>query len=530
MADELLIGLDAGTSMIKAVAFDLDGRQIATACEPNTFDRDTSGRVVEQDLEQTWTRTARTLQKLGGSVPDLARRTAALAITGQGDGTWLIDGAGRPVAPAWLWLDTRAAPIVEELEASGTRAAIGRHTGCGLNAANQSGQLVWLKRNRPELLARATTAFHCKDWLYFRLTGRRAIDPSEAVFTFGDWRRRDYAPEVLELLGLTAEARLLPEIVEGGEHYDLLEGEAAAAVGLRHGTPVVLGYVDVICSALGGGLFAPQARAAASIIGSTGVHMTLEPTETLQPSMPPSGYVMAFPVPGFTAQMQSNMAATLNIDWITALVGEAIALAGERPAPREILQRLDARVLEARPGAALYHPYIDRAGERGPFFDARARAQFFGLSNAVGLAELVRSVYEGLCLAARDCYEAMSCRPAELRVAGGGARSRALRSILASVLGIPVRESHREEQGAAGAAMIAAVSVGAQPDMQAACRLWVEPTLGERIAPDPALRARYDGLYALYRDLRTAAPPHWAALAALEAVPEELLLAREATS
>ncbi|MPZ12436.1 MAG: carbohydrate kinase, partial [Kiloniellaceae bacterium] len=507
MAGDLLIGLDAGTSMIKAVAFDLEGRQVATACEANVFSRDPSGRIVEQDAEQTWDRTVRTLRRLGEAVPDLARRTAALAITGQGDGTWLIDGAGRPVAPAWLWLDTRAAPVVEELERTGARTVIGRYTGCGLNAANQSGQLVWLKRHQPELLARAATAFHCKDWLYFQLTGRRATDPSEGVFTFGDWRSRRYAPEVLELLGLTAESRLLPEIVEGTEQHDRLDEAAAAAIGLRAGTPVVLGYVDVICSALGGGLYAPHDHAAASILGSTGVHMILEPTAAIRPGVPASGYIMAFPVPGFTTQMQSNMASTLNIDWIVSLISEAAGLAGNRPEPRDILRSLDAQVLDARPGAALYHPYIDRAGERGPFFDARARAQFFGLSNAVGLAELVRSVYEGLCLAARDCYDAMSCRPSELRVAGGGARSRALRTILASVLGIPVRESHRDEQGAAGAAMIAAVSIGALPDMDAACRLWVEPTLGERIAPDPALSGRYDRLYALYRDLRIAAPP-----------------------
>ncbi|SMF21916.1 erythritol kinase (L-erythritol 4-phosphate-forming) [Tistlia consotensis] len=529
MARDLLIGLDAGTSMIKAVAFDLAGRQLAAAATPNAYRRDPGGRIVEQDLEETWERTARTLGQLAEALPDLAGRTAALGVTGQGDGTWLIDAAGRPVAPAWLWLDTRAAPVVEELAASGARAALGRLTGCGLNASNQSGQLVWLKRHRPELLERAATAFHCKDWLYFRMTGRRATDPTEGVFTFGDWRRRGYAAEALALLGLEAERRLLPEILDGTRAHDPLAAEAAAALGLPAGTPVVLGYVDVICSALGGGLHAPEGRAAVSLLGSTGMHMTLGPSEAIRPAEPANGYLMAFPVPGRTAQMQSNMAGTLNIDWLVGLVGEAAALAGgAEPATPELLAALDGRVLAARPGAALYHPYIDRAGERGPFFDARARAQFFGLSNAVGLGELARTVYEGLCFAARDCYDAMSCRPDEVRVAGGGARSRALRGLLASVLGLPVRESLREEQGAAGVAMIAGVAVGALADMDEACRRWVEPALGERLLPDPALAARYDGLYALYRELRAAAPPHWAALAALDAAPENRQEARSA--
>lgn len=530
MARDLLIGLDAGTSVIKAVALDLHGRQLAMACEANVYSRDDSGRIVEQDLEETWNLTVRTLRRLAEAVPDLAGRAAALAVTGQGDGTWLIDADGEPMAPAWLWLDTRAAPIVEELEQSGARAAIGRVTGCGLNASNQSGQLVWLKRHRPALLARAATVMHCKDWLYFRLTGRRATDPTEGAFTFGDWRSRRYSPDVLQLLGLQDEERLLPEIVDGTRDTDPLDERAARATGLPTGLPVVLGYVDVICSALGGGLYAPEGGAALSLLGSTGMHMTLGPSAEVRPSEPASGYVMAFPVPGTTAQMQSNMAGTLNVDWLVSLIGEAAGLCGERPGSAAILDRLDGRVLSARPGAALYHPYIDRAGERGPFFDARARAQFFGLSNAAGLGELVRSVYEGLCFAARDCYDAMSYRPRELRVAGGGARSRALRSLLASVTGLPVRESHRAEQGAAGAAMIAAVAIGALPEMDTACRLWVEPSLGECIQPDPALRRRYDELYALYRELRSVAPPHWAALAAIEQSREDAPQVKEVAS
>ena len=117
-------------------------------------------------------------------------------------------------------------------------------------------------------------------------------------------------------------------------------------------------------------------------------------------------------------------------------------------------------MLEAKPCAALYHPYIHEAGERGPFIDAAARAQLVGLSTRTGYLDLVRSVYEGLGLAARDCYGAMGHVPEEVRVAGGAARSKALKAILASVLGAPVRESSRQEAGAAGAAMMAAVAVG----------------------------------------------------------------------
>lgn len=513
MSRDLIVGLDSGTSVSKAVAFDLGGRQLAETGEPNLYRRDNSGTTVEQDMVETWRRATRVLRALGDKIENLRDRIAALAVTGQGDGTWLIDDAGEPVAPAWLWLDSRAAPIVEEFAANGVRSAVFRFTGCGMNASNQSGHLVWLKRERPEILERSATALHCKDWLYYKLTGVRATDPSEGVFTFGDFRSRAYADEVTDALGLAEERRLLPELVDGTLRHDPLTTEAAAATGLAAGTPVVLGYVDVVCSALGGGLYTPNGEAALTIVGSTGMHMTLAPTGDIVLSDDPSGYSMSFPVPGMTSRMQSNMAGTLNIDWIVDLACEAVERAGYQPERRTMLAALDGAVLEAAPGAALYHPYIDRAGERGPFFDVRARAQFFGLSNAAGLGELVRSVYEGLGFAARDCYGAMGCMPGEIRVAGGAARSTAFKHILASVLERPVRESNRGEAGAAGAAMIASVAIGAFSDMDEACRRWVEPTLGETIAPDPGLKPLYDGLFDLYLHLRRAAPPHWARLA-----------------
>ena len=216
--------------------------------------------------------------------------------------------------------------------------------------------------------------------------------------------------------------------------------------------------------------------------------------------------------------MQSNMAATLNIDWVVDLVREGVGLLdGREVSRREALLALDARVLDARPGAALYHPYILDAGERGPFVDVNARAQLSGLTSGVRLLDLVRSVYEGLALAARDCYAAIGHRPDEIRLAGGAARSQALRSILASALGAPVRLSAREEAGAAGAVMMAACAIGLYPDMAAACRTWVDPLLGEAVPPDPDLAALYDRLYPVYAEIHHVMRPVWARLAAARA-------------
>jgi erythritol kinase len=517
MTGELIIGVDAGTSVIKAVAFDLAGRQLELAAIPNRY-QELGGGAVEQDMARTWQDTAAVVRLLGDRIERLAERTVALAVTGQGDGTWLIDRAGEPVAPAWLWLDSRTAPIVEELERSGVRADLYRHTGCGLNACQQSVHLVWLKRHAPELLERAATACHCKDWLYFNLTGVRTTDSSEGTFTFGDFRTRRYAPAILEALDIAELRRLLPAMLDGTEATHPLTAAAARATGLRAGTPVCLGFLDVICTGLGGGLYDPGRSVGCSIVGSTGMHMRwLDSADRVELAPEPTGYTMAFPVPGSVAQMQSNMAATLNIDWIVDCAREAAAVLGLEVERKTALAALDARVLDGQAGAALFHPYIHEAGERGPFVEVAARATFTGLSTRIGFVDLVRSVYEGLALAARDCYQAIGHVPDEVRVAGGASRSRAFKTIFASVLDVPVREIAREESGAAGCAMMAAVAIGAERDMAAAVGTWVEPLLGDRIAPDPALASRYAALFPLYQETRQAMVPIWRGLAAARA-------------
>jgi len=248
---DVLIGIDAGTSVIKSVAFDLKGRQIASAAIPNAYE--TVGRTgAVQDMDRTWADTARTLVELAGKVENLASRVVAIAVTGQGDGTWLIDRDGQPVGKGWLWLDARAGDTVARLRETGGDAERFSHTGSGLAACQQGSQLRWMLDNAPEMLDGATTGFHCKDWLYFKLTGRRATDPSEACFTFGNFRERAYSDTVIDFLDLRKQTYLLPEIVDGATTHHALSDDAAALTGLPSGTPIVLGYVDVACTSLGG--------------------------------------------------------------------------------------------------------------------------------------------------------------------------------------------------------------------------------------------------------------------------------------
>jgi erythritol kinase (D-erythritol 1-phosphate-forming) len=514
-AREVIVGIDAGTSVIKSVAFDLAGRQIAVAARPNSFAQGPGGGA-EQDMARTWAETAETLAELMGRLPGGAGSVLAVAVTGQGDGTWLIDAAGEPVAPAWLWLDARAGPTAAGLAGSERHRRHYRATGTGISPCQQNAQLLCMKRQAPHLIERAATAFHCKDWLYFRLTGVRASDPSEAVFTFGDFRTRRYDDAVIDNLGLEAERRLLPPIVDGVRESHPLAPGAAAATGLPAGTPIVLGYVDFVTTAIGGGLLSSGGDAGCSILGSTGMHerFVASPDEVVL-NHEESGYVALLPYERSVAQIQSNMAATLNIDWMLDLARGLMRHEGLDRARHELVRSLDERVLAAAPLGAIYHPYISKAGERGPFMSPLARAQFTGFHSETGFYDMMRAVLEGLAFASRDCYSATGAIPAEIRLTGGAARSRAMRRILASVLARPVRIVEQDEAGAAGAAMIAATQQGVFPDMVSATETWASPRLSEPTAPDVALAGDYAAAFELYRDLRRSLAPAWERLDAI---------------
>jgi erythritol kinase (D-erythritol 1-phosphate-forming) len=509
MTDGVLIGIDAGTSVIKSVAFTLAGQQLGVASLPNIYQSMSDGGA-EQDMARTWADTAKTLSLLSEQIPNLAQRLIAISVTGQGDGMWLVGKQGEPIAPAWLWLDARSAQLAHTFVASPDHIDHFHRTGTAVNACQLSTQMAWMNIHRPEVLEKATAALHCKDWLYFKLTDHLATDPSEANFTFGNFRDRKYAAHILDQLGAGATKRLLPPIVDGTIEAHGLSMAAAQLTGLKAGTPVTLGYVDIVCSGLGGGLFDLSNKVGCTIIGSTGVHMRLQPdAKNVKLNAFQSGYTMAFPAPNMVAQIQSNMASTLNIDWLTDMAITVLAEHGVSRSRADILRGLDDQIL-AKPAAQnMYHPYISNAGERGPFMDSSARAMLqFNLRDR-DFVDLLRAVFEGICFAARDCYFMMGDMPQEIRVTGGAARSKAVRTILAGVLNSNVRTVLREESGAAGTAMIAAVQQKIYPSMQECVTHWVDTQLGPITSPDESLVKTYNTAFPHYKRTREALAPVW---------------------
>ncbi|WP_170915138.1 FGGY-family carbohydrate kinase [Enterovibrio nigricans] len=511
MNNAVIIGVDAGTSMIKAVAFDHQGTVLATASHPNPYVSHANGHV-EQDMLETWQVTADVISSLVEGNPEIRDRVIGLGITAQGDGTWLVDRDGVPVGPALLWLDSRASEIAQAISEGPDYDTLFSLTGTGVNACQQSCQLRWLQQHEPERVALAASAFHAKDWLYYCLTGVRAADPSEAVFTFGNFRTRNYEQEVLRILKLESLQHLLPPIVDGLEDAYPLTQDAAKRCGLPMGIPVTLGYVDVMCTALGGGLYDGHCtQSGCSIVGTTGMHIRLLPdAKAVRLSEEKTGYIMCFPEKGMLAQMQSNMSATLNIDWILDMVITVCNDLGVTLDRQALLKLIDDHP-PANAECVLFHPYISNAGERGPFLDPKARASFSGLDIHHSYYHLFLAVLEGLAFATWDCYRAMGDLPNEVRITGGAAHSQRFISLLASVLNRPIRRIDQQEAGAAGVAMMVAVKVGLYNDMASAAESWVKPRLLSSVQPDASLVHVYQSKRDLYLQTRTYFSPVWAA-------------------
>lgn len=504
-----LLGIDAGTSVIKSTIFDLDGREVAGAGRNVALlhpDDERSVRV-EQEMGAVWEGVQATVRESVAKAGCLPQEVAAVGVTAQGDGTWLVDAQGAPVRPAITWLDGRTGPLVRAAHESGLSRAVFAITGTALNTALQSLHLRWLAEHEAQSLARAAAALRAKDWIYLNLTGVVSTDESDASHTYFAAATRAYDPRVLDLLGIGELARLLPPARAAAENVAPLLPDVAAVLGLRPGTPVAAGPFDVAASDLGSGVLRPGD--ACTILGTAGIHqIVLEAGDA--PIVPPEnvGYTMCHAPAGRLVRLLPTMTGTLNLEWfireLWAAEFTAATAAGRDPWAE--LEEL-AQTVPFGSDGVLYHPYIDPAGERSPFVRPDARAQFTGITLRHTRATLLRAVYEGVILSALDCYRTLGRPVRSLKLAGGGARSPFWAQMFADALGCPVVTLEGSEAGARGAAINAGVAVGIYADYDAAVARTVRPA--REFTPAPGQEARWLELLDRYRCTYRAMFPVW---------------------
>lgn len=495
--ERLFLGLDLGTSAVKVGLFDAEGHLLRRARRTYPLYTPRPG-WAEQEPEEWWSAACDALQEVLAGVD--ADRVASVGLSGHAPSQVLVARDGRPLGRAIMWSDRRAATEATWLAERVTPEQARDWTDCAFitGVTQPAARLLWLKTHRPDDWARCAAVVHPKDFIALRLTGQTATDANSALCLFNPQTSR-YAAELLALLGVEPEK--LPPVLEPTAVLGYVTSEAAAATGLRPGTPVVIGTVDAWCDILGCGGITPGC--AVDVAGTSEV-VALVTAEAVDGE----GVFSAPLVEGrywIGGPMQAGGAA---LAWL------ARCFYGREQPDFDLMEEEASAVAPGAEGL-LFLPYLQ--GERAPVWDPKARGALVGLTDRHVRAHCARAVYEGMAFAVRDllerCRAAAGLAPEVLRVCGGGSTSAFWNQIKADVTGLPVQRVAVLDAACLGAALLAAVGAGAFRGLDEAAGAMVR--VADTFDPVLAHVSRYDGLFAAWGRLYPALRPVFSQLGRL---------------
>jgi len=476
------IGLDLGTSGLKAILIDDAQTVLAEASAPLAVSRPASGWSEQNPAD--WIAAADAAMRALGQAADLSG-VRGIGLSGQMHGATLLDAADRALRPCILWNDTRAAAEAAELDADPDfRALTGNIVFPGFTAP----KLVWVRRHEPEIFDKLAKVLLPKDYLRLHLTGAHVSDMSDSAGTsWFDTGARDWSDR---LLGKTGLGRAhMPDLVEGSAPTGTLRAALAQDWGLPAGVIVAGGAGDNAASGIGVGTVRPGEAFVS--LGTSGVLFAA--SDAYRPDAARAVHTFCHALPGLWHQMGVILAATDALNWFAGITGT-------RPdALTAALGPLQA------PSRTLFLPYL--GGERTPHNDAAIRGQFLHLDHASDRAALTRAVLEGVTHALRDCHDALTGTGTHidrLIAVGGGSRSDYWLQAIATSLGCPVDVPEAGDYGGAfGAARLGMMAVTG-----AGIELATPPPIARSIDPDTALHdaffdahQRYTAAYAAIKPL-----------------------------
>lgn len=491
-----LLGIDLGSSSIRAAIYGLDGTPLAIASRPtdkSVPDPSRPGEIVWPH-ERIWQNGCEAIREAIGRMPSDGRiEGVAVACLGM-DGL-PIDAEGRELYPFISWHDTRTIPQFEAWKAQFGERRQFLTTGNQLYTFNTAFRLQWMAGHRPEILAETSKWVLIGDYFNFKLCGRLATDYSMACSTLlFDPRAKSWSSEVLSAAGIDED--LLCDPLPSGTLLGGVGRQAAVATGLPEGTPVILGAHDYLCGVLPVGGHRPG-----TIVNVAGTWDVIQATTSVfEPALDMVGRGLNYEchaAPGEYSILGAAIGGAV-LDWYKAEFGN-----GEKGADWEDTQ---ARALRAGPAGLLFMPHL--AGANCPDFDPSSAGALVGLRSHHTRADVLAAIFQGLAFqnaAIVQTLESCGVGAARLVLVGGGGRNRDAVRTRANVLGRAIETSPLEETTALGAAMLAGVGTGAYADLDDAYAR-VHRT-GEVVEPDPAAAAefrRYMPHYlALYGALRS---------------------------
>jgi xylulokinase len=472
-----LVGIDVGTTGVKAIAIDEQGKVLAGAERGYVLSTPQPG-WAEQSPEDWWAAAEAALAEVSAG-----REVAGIGLSGQMHGLVCLDARDRVIRPAILWNDQRTAAECTEIEERVGRSRLIELTGNRALTGFTAPKLLWLRRHEPDAYARIAHVMLPKDYVRLRLTGERATDVADASGTLlFDVAGRRWSDEVLGALELPA--AWLPEALESPAISGTVRSGALA------GVPVAAGAGDQAAAALGVGVDRPGPVSV--VLGTSGVVLAALPAYAHDPEARVHAFCHA--VPNGWQAMGVMLAAAGSLAWLRDVAAPGLGF-----------DELLAEAERWPPGAEglLFAPYL--AGERTPHADPDARGAFTGLSLRHDRGALARAVLEGVAFGLRDSLallRELGGEPTAGRASGGGARSALWRRVVASALRLPIELTVSEEGSAFGAALLGGVAAGAFATCPDAVERCVR--VREVVEPDPAWADAYDEAYPRFRALYPA--------------------------
>ncbi|MES2136560.1 MAG: xylulokinase [Pseudomonadota bacterium] len=477
----MFLGIDLGTSAVKAVLTDETGALVAESSAPLTVSRP-QALWSEQDPEDWWEAAGAAVLALDS---DKRRAVQAIGLAGQMHGATLLDSADRPLRAAILWNDGRADRQCAELEAAEPRSR--EITANMAFAGFTAPKLLWVRDNEPDKFEATETVLLPKDYLRLRMTGDKATDVSDASGTLWlDVAGRRWSEAMLAATGL--EQRHMPRLFEGVEISGDLRADVANEWGMDR-VPVAAGAGDNAAAAIGAGVVADGD--AFISLGTSGVSFVS--TDRLRAD-PDSGlHAFCHALPGRWHQMSVMLSAASALDWASNILCLDVTELGD------CARRAD-------PAATpIFLPYL--TGERTPHADPHAKAVFFGMTADTDAPEIARAVLDGVAMGLRDGFDVIlrsGSHVDSFTVVGGGSRSAYWGELIAGALARPLVYREGGAVGPAlGAARLALVASGAGT-VQGSC---APPPAIDSVEPSPAnvdyFAERLPRFRSLYRALKT---------------------------
>ncbi len=441
----MYLGIDIGTSSVKAVVMDDGDRAMATTSAPLALSHP-KPLWSEQAPEDWWQAVVDSLDALAAVSPTAMAAVRGIGLSGQMLGVSLLDAADTPIRPALLWNDGRASAEGAELHRSLKDFA--DIVGCRAMPGFSAPKLLWLSRHEPDAMARTRRILLTKDYIRLRLTGEAASDRADASATLlMDTARGDWHDGILAACGV--DRARLPRLVESAEISGMLREELAKRWHLPTGTPVAGGGGDNMCAGVGVG--AVQAGAAYISLGTSGVYFVAN--DRFVPARGGGMHTHRHAVPGLFAQHAVALSAGAALAWIAGVLG--------RQDIAELVTEVESQRLSPDV-TPVFTPYL--AGERTPHDNPLLTATFSGLTHMTGPHHLMQAVLEGVALALADGHAALTndgARIERIVLTGGGARSELWARLVAAAIGQPLHLAGDQRSGPAiGAARLARAAIG----------------------------------------------------------------------